>query len=575
MSPQSIVRALETGSMRAIVGAELTPSERESIAEYLTGKSLRTENVESEKNKGTCPKPALPFSVKPGAPEWNGWGGGSSNRRFQSTRLAGLSAVDVPHLKLKWAFGFEGASLAYSQPTIIGNRVFVGSENGKVFALDAASGCTQWSFQADAGVRTAIILGRIMGETSAHAAYFGDQGGEVYALDAANGRLLWKTHADSHPLAKITGALQLYGDRVYVPVSSLEEVAALNPGYECCRFRGSVLALDASTGAVDWKTYLIPDLPHPTRKSTAGTQLWGPSGAAVWSSPTLDRKGEVLYVGTGDSYSDPPADTSDAIVALRMDSGKILWVKQLTKGDASNVACLQHDPGIRANCPEADGPDFDFGSSPILASLPDGRSVLVVAQKSGLVYALDPERGGELLWQVRVAEGGSYGGVQWGPASDDENLYVAVSDAAISQSATLKGGTIQREKTLRPDKGGGLFALRLSNGEKVWYAPPLSCLNRANCSPAQSSAVSVIPGVIFSGSLDGHLRAYSTGDGRILWDFDTVQDFTTVNGVAARGGALDGPGPTVAGGILYTNSGYARFGGMPGNVLLAFSVDGK
>jgi polyvinyl alcohol dehydrogenase (cytochrome) len=562
--------------MRAVVGADLTPAQKEAIAKYLTGKSFRGEDMESRRTTGFCPEPTSPFTIAGDAPQWNGWGPGLSNRRFQSASGAGLSVADVPHLKLKWAFGFDGASLAFSEPTIIGNRVFVGSEKGTVFALDATSGCTLWSFQAEAGVRTAIIVGRPKGEMSAYAAYFGDQAGTVYALDAATGRLLWKTQADNHPLAAITGALQLYGDRVFVPVSSREEAAALNPHYECCRFRGSVLAVNARTGTLIWKTYLITDLPHPTRKSAAGAQLWGPSGAAVWSSPTLDPERNVLYIGTGDSYSDPPVNSSDAILALSMDSGTILWIKQLTTGDGFNLSCTLSDPAGRANCPKQNGPDFDFGASPILSSLPNGRRVLVVGQKSGIVYALDPDREGKLLWQVRLAEGGTLGGVQWGPAADDDKLYVAVSDVRMTRKLVTANGATQMQRTLRPDKGGGMFALRLSSGEKIWYAPPAAvCAKRTNCSPAQSAAVSVIPGTVFSGSLDGHLRAYSSKDGRVLWDYDTVRDFTTINGVAAHGGSLDGPGPTIAGRIVYTNSGYARFGGTAGNVLLAFSVDGK
>jgi polyvinyl alcohol dehydrogenase (cytochrome) len=325
-----------------------------------------------------------------------------------------------------------------------------------------------------------------------------------------------------------------------------------------------VLALDAATGKIIWKTYTVSDPPRPTRKNKAGTQLWGPSGVAVWSAPTIDRKRHALYAATGDSYSDPPAPTADAILALDTDSGKILWVRQMTAGDAFNLACPSPD---KSNCPEANGPDFDFGSSPVLVELAGGRRMLIAGQKSAVVYALDPDRAGEPLWHTRVGRGGTLGGIQWGPAADNDRAYVALSD--IVRRVTPMG------LELDPKSGGGLFALRLANGEIDWSAPPPGCGDRRPCSPAQSAAVTAIPGVVFSGSSDGHLRAYSAKSGKIVWGFDTMREYETVNGVPARGGSLDGPGPVIAGGMLYVNSGYGAMGGIPGNVLLAFSVEGK
>jgi polyvinyl alcohol dehydrogenase (cytochrome) len=573
MSPESIVRTLETGSMREVAGS-LTPAERDAIAKFLTGKSPGTPaGGAAHASAGLCASAAKSFSFDPGAPQWNGWSVDVDNRRFQSASMAGISAADVPALQLKWAFGFEGDSITFGQPTIAAGTVFVGSQQGKVFSLNAASGCIQWSFQAEAGVRTAITVGTLGKEPTRYAAYFGDQRGRVYAVDAATGRLLWKVQADPHPQTRVTGSPVLWDGRLYVPVSSADEVASIDPHYQCCRFRGSLLALDAATGAQVWKTYLIDEAPQPTRKSALGTQLWGPSGVAVWSAPTLDSQHKILYLGTGNNYSSPATPNSDAIVALQMDTGKLLWSRQLTAVDTYNSSCRT----TLENCPEVKGPDFDFGSSPILTALPGGHRILVAGQKSGLVYGLDPDDAGKVLWHVRVGEGGVNGGVQWGSAADDDKAYVAVSDVTRTRHETTINGQRMVTRTLDPSKGGGVFALRLSSGEMVWKtpAPESGCQSRANCSPAQSAAVSLLPGIVFSGALDGHLRAYSTDDGRIVWDFDTVRDFSAVNGVPAHGGALDGPGPTIAGGMLYVNSGYGRYGGMPGNALLAFSVDGK
>lgn len=301
-----------------------------------------------------------------------------------------------------------------------------------------------------------------------------------------------------------------------------------------------------------------------------GTQLFGPSGGAVWSSPTLDVTRRTIYIGTGDSYSDPPAPTADAILALDLDSGAIKWVSQLTAGDAWNLACGGVDA---ANCPAAPGPDHDFGSPPMLVTLPNGDRRLIVGQKSGVVYGLDGASG-KVLWSTRVGQGGVLGGVEWGSATDGQYAYVALSDQTM-KPAKAGGAIVIGQTTLDPTIGGGLFALRVTDGAKTWSAAPPVCGGLPTCSPAQSAAITAIPGVIFSGSIDGHLRAYLATDSRVVWDFDTARDFKTVNDVAAHGGSIDVGGPAVAEGIVLTTSGYPTFGGRSGNVLLALSVDGR
>jgi len=333
------------------------------------------------------------------------------------------------------------------------------------------------------------------------------------------------------------------------------------------------VAYAAQSGKPLWKTFMIAEAPHKTSVSKAGTQLWGPSGAGVWSSPTLDPQSRVLYVATGNNYSNPVTNTSDAVLALNMDTGKILWTQQTTPNDAHNSSCFPFMDATQSNCPAKSGSDFDFGASPILATT-RGRQVLVAAQKSGVVYGLNPGKGGTVTWQTRIGKGGSLGGIEWGAAADDQNVYVALSDCDWKTLERTKDGQKVSVVDLDPDKGGGLFALRLADGVRVWNTPtPPTCAGREHCSPAQLAAVTAIPGVIFSGSLDGHLRAYSSRTGRILWDYDTIRNFSTVNGVPAHGGSLNGPGAVVVGGMIYINSGYGRFGEAPGNVLLAFSVE--
>jgi len=513
-----------------------------------------------------CRATAGDFANPLTGPAWNGWGVNTNNTRYQQAGAAGFTAADVPRLKLKWAFGFPGELSADSQPTIVGGRVFVGTQSGNVYSLRATTGCIHWYFQAAAAVRAAVSVGRIeTGSGPRFAAFIGDRAANVYAVDAATGQLIWKTKIDSHSVARVTGAPVFHNGRLYVGAASGEETSGSLPDYECCTFRGSLVALNAATGAQIWKTYTIPEEPRPTKKNKIGTQMRGPSGAPIWTSPVIDVRRNAVYATTGNNYSDPPTGNSDAFVAFDLDSGKILWSRQMLASDAWNTACRLTD---RTNCAESEGPDFDFASAPILVSLPNGRRALVAGQKSGMVHAIDPDRQGAILWQVRVGKGGINGGVQWGSAADQANVYVALSDIARI--------AIPNSQATEPDPktGGGMFALRLTDGQRVWYKAPPSCRDRKRCSPAQSAAVSAIPGVVFSGSVDGHLRGYSTSNGNIVWDFDTVRDYETINGVPAKGGSMNVGGPAIGGGAIFVNSGYVQ-NGIPGNVLLAFSVDGK
>jgi polyvinyl alcohol dehydrogenase (cytochrome) len=565
MSPEGVETAL-TGGMMMIQGIVMTSADIRAVSTFVTGKQFGGDAMPKQafcKDAGAWPSDPLSGA------HWTGWGG-EDNRRFETAATAGLPASDVPKLKLKWAFGIPGVLRAYGQPAVAGGRVFIGTGTRKVFALDASSGCVHWMFDAENGVRTSVSLGRV---GNRWAAYFGDQGGWAYAVDARTGEQIWKSRVESYPGALITGAPVLYEGHLYVPVSSGEEVLGAAPDYECCKFRGSLSSLDASTGKIVWKSYTIPDEPKPVRKNGRGTQQWGPSGAGVWSAPAIDAKRHAIYVTTGDSYSVPAARTSDAFVAFDMATGKILWSRQMTEGDAFNVACGGGGRG-GGNCPEAKGPDFDFGASPILVNLANGKRALVAGQKSGVVHAVDPDQQGEVLWQTRLGHGSAAGGIEWGSAADDQNVYVALSDVrnrrpAAGGNKTIFGGYGE----LDPAAGGGMFALSLKTGERVWTTPAPECGDRKGCSPAQSSAVTVIPGVAFSGDLGGRLHAYSTKDGKIVWEVETAHEFETVNGVKANGGAMDGPGPVVVGGILYVNSGYGFNGGMPGNVLLAFGVE--
>ncbi len=432
----------------------------------------------------------------------------------------------------------------YSQPTIAGGRVFFGADTGYVYSLDAKSGCLAWGFQAAAGVRNAVSIGPVKGHAgSAFAAYFGDLRGNVYALDAATGKALWIVSVDQHPLAAVTGSPILHKGRLYVPVASREEAAGGGPDYPCCTFRGSIVALDANTGKQIWKTHIIDQKPKPTKKNSRGVQLYAPSGAGIWDTPSIDEARGLMYIGTGDAYSKPPVPpTTDAVMALELATGKTRWVVQHTPNDAWLVGCETSNPS--ENCPTEIGPDYDFGASPIMRTLDDGRTIVVSGQKSGEVFAQDV-RDGKVIWKATLVDRLARGEITFGGAADEQKAYF---------------GT----------RSGAVWALDLKTGDKKWTTPVAPVPQRQ---AGQTAALTVIPGVVFSGGQDGILRAFSSADGKPIWQFDTVRDFMTTNNVAAKGGAMGAPGPTIAGGMLFVGSGYTGLGnGRGGNVLLAFEA---
>ena len=549
MSVQHIVTALSPTGVMAVQGKDLTDAQRLAVASYLSGGGIAA----GDPAVGACAS-KTPLPDLTSQPMWNGWGNDVHNTRFQNAKAAGLTAAEVPKLTLKWAFAFQGATSSSGQPTVAGGRVFVGNTNTMFYSLDLKTGCTYWTFKADGGVRNAPSIARVNVDGAPRTVVmFGDVRANVYGLDADTGQQLWKIKVDNHQFARITGAPTYHAGRLYVPVSSTEEVPGGNEKYPCCTFRGSVVALDAAKGTQIWKTYMIDEEPRIVGKNAIGTPIWKPAGAAIWTSPTIDPDKNRLYVATGNAYTEPAAATSDAVVALDMTSGKVAWVQQATPNDAYLVRCKA---GV-GNCPGDLGPDFDFGNSPILRTLQGGRRVLSLGQKSGIVYGMAPDENGKILWQMRAGKGGELGGIEWGSAADERNIYVPISDVLHP-----------------PAEAGGLVAYDLATGKELWRtpAPALNCTGGPGCTGAQSAAISVMPGVVFSGSVDGHLRAYSTADGKIIWQFNTMQPFETVNGVTGQGGSIDAAGPVIAGGMVLTNSGYGQWRGKAGNVLLAFGL---
>ena len=550
MSPERIYDALTIGVMK-VQGDQLTDDQKKMLATFLSGRPLGSMKAGDAKDMPNQCASNPPLGDPASGPSWNGWSPDVVNSRFQSAKAARLRAGQVPRLKLKWAFGYPTGLSAYSQPTVVSGRIFIGTDIGYVYSIDASSGCVYWSYPARGNVRGAVTVAPIKGHPATkYAVYFGDAHANIYAVDAQNGKELWMTRVDDHFVARITAAPKVYGGLMYVPVSSSEEFSASNLDYPCCTGRGSVVALDANTGARVWKTYFVGE-PKPTRKNSRGVQQYSPSGAGIWNSPTIDAKRGALYVGTGDGQSRPVPETTDAVVALDLKTGEILWHFQAQADDAFMGGCS--GPEKTDNCPDPNGPDQDIGNSPILRKLANGKSVVVFGMKNGTVTALDPDNKGAVVWTTHVVDipkgqehtfAALLNGVVWGGAADDKNVYYGL-------------------------QSGGMVALKLATGDVVWRA---AFPKPAGARVINSAAATMMPGVVFLAGSDGALHALSTADGRVLWEYDTAQKFDTVNKVEARGGAIASIGPSIVNGMLFIGSGYAVTGSNFGNVLLAFSV---
>ena len=549
----TILNAMNNGVMRAQASA-LSATEREVLAGFLAGEAMAP------------PKPILacadPMSelASSDATAMQGWGGNAENRRHSDG--AGLDRNNVDQLALKWVFAYPGALRARSQPLVHDGVIFVGSQSGDIYALDLESGCAHWTYSAGAEVRSSLSLGLVPGRDDP-VLYMGDFSATVHAIDASDGSLVWRSSVGDHPDATITGSPKLHAGSLYVPISSSEWATAADPGYACCTFRGGVVSVDAASGELNWRAHVIEEPAVETGETNPfGAARKGPAGAPVWNSPTIDAERGVLYVGTGEAYTSPAADTSDAVLAFSLATGERQWAKQLLGGDAWNMACFI---GEAANCPEEDGPDLDIGASTVLWS-GDGSDYLLVGQKSGDVYALDPNKGGAIVWHNKVGRGGFLGGVHWGMSANGDSLFVPIADTTITGRFT---GPVSP----------GIHALDPTSGEVRWYTPSVADCNGKSpipvCDQGMSAAITSTDQLVFAGSLDGNLNVYDSLSGEILWSFDTFGDFEAVSGDTALGGSIESDGPVLYKGHVVINSGYQFGARMPGNALMVFALQPK
>ena len=556
LPPDSIMTALTSGSMSRYA-ENLSSSELRSLTEYLLGQRIDAHQTIPAIPMCGIDRARFDVSRIPAASNW-----GYETSRF--VEESGLDRNDVSALSLKWAVAFPGASRARSLPVVAYGAVYVGSQDGTIYALDLETGCVRWKNRVSAEVRTGLVVERMNPDSGDNPrAFFGDLIGRIHAIDAFSGRLLWSVHADIHSGATITGNPIIEGHKLFVPVSSLEVLTAADPNYSCCTFRGSIIAIDIDTGRVAWRHYTIPEPPVHRAKSAAGVAMLGPSGAAVWGSPTIDRANGVIYHGSSENYSSPADENSDAVFAVDISTGERLWRTQLLAGDAWNGGCY-FGGSEHPNCPSEKGPDFDIAAPPLLIQLQAEKNILVVGQKSGVVHGLDPSQKGAILWQKRVGTGGVYGGVHFGMANEGSRVYVPIMDILVDSVGDTFPGK----------KFSGIHAIDAATGELLWsQLPSAQCDQKKNCHAGISAAVTAIPGIVFAGHVDGMLRAYNGDDGKILWEIDTAQDFETLNGVIAHGGSISGSGPAVGDGHLLVNSGYDFGDLMPGNLLMSFTTD--
>jgi len=578
MSFDDIMLSLEFGRMQP-QAAGINKIDKAAIARYLSADSKIDE---SWMVAAQCDDSSINLAevISPN------WGLGQHNQRYLSDELAGINLENVGRLKLKWAFAYPQVTAARSQPVLTADTLFVGAKSGDLFALDRSSGCIKWRFKADSSVRSAVIMGERAGKPTL---FFGDTLSSAYAVDAASGQLLWKKSLSLFPTSVITGSPAYHEGTIYMPISSYEIAAAGMPNYPCCHSHGAVVALNVDSGEKRW-TWHAMGKATPQGKNAAGGMRFGPSGASVWTTPTIDASRGVLYIGTAENMSHPATDTSDAIIALNLNDGQIRWKYQALKNDVWNAACLNGGP----NCPENAGQDFDFGASVIMTQNSEGKDLLLAGQKSGAVYALDPDghsKGqGKVIWTNFETRNTVYSpnpGVHWGMAVAGQTLFVPIADSDRPFP----------DYQARP----GVYALDVSTGKALWgnqvtrsceYKKPLSGsfgleamrkkedgIEGENASSqcsfhfSISAAITATDELLMAGGLDGILRAYNNRTGDIVWQTETAKAFDTVNGVAGHGGAIDVDGPVMGGGMLFIHSGYSMFGQLPGNVLLAFEVE--
>lgn len=548
-NPNAIFHALNAGIMQP-QAVSLSEDQKILIAEYLTGKRYNRDRIE----RFTACAAGIGDLDLAAASNWNGWGNDLGSQRYQSAAGTSINSNNIKDLEVSWSFGVEGASASRAQPAIIDGVMFMGSPSGQVYALDLESGCHYWTYAAISEVRAAVtvVKAATLDKTLVIVA---DQSNRVYALDAQSGEKIWHADPDANPWAVSTGAPVVYGDRVFVPVSSMEVAGAGNPQHVCCTFRGNVAALDLNTGEKLWHTFIMEEASE-VGKNSVGNAILAPSGAPIWGSASFDVKRNRVYVGSGQNYNRPTSDTSDSVIAFDATTGNMDWVYQSTANDAFTMGCA--GASEHPNCPDP-GPDVDIGAPILSTTLSNRQDILVAGTKGAVVFGLDPDNEGAVLWETRVGRGSPLGGIHWGMTFLGDTVYVPVSDR-------LPGGSAPAQP--------GLHAIDMKTGEVLWYAEaPNRCVGVGfSCSNAYSGPATAIDDLVVVGALNGVLFGHDKDSGEVVWELDTKVDYETVNNVPASGGSIDATGPVFSGDYMVVNSGYATFGQLAGNALIVYKL---
>ncbi len=526
----------------------LSSEEKIGISEYITGGKVSTSLPEPNFCKSNN-EPIVLVEEN----SYKEWGYDKENSRYTKSNL---NSQNAKKLKLKWVFAYPAASRARSQPSISGNTIFVGGQNLYLYALDRQTGCVRWRTKVDGEIRSAPA---IYFSEKGNFLFAGDYEGNVYKINPYNGEKIWVKSLRYHPRVILTGSLRVDNDIIYVPLSSREWADGADPEYQCCSFRGGIMALDVAGGNELWTSYSIPLPPKGTGKfNNMGVEILAPSGVPVWNSPTFDTVKNLIYYGTGEAYSSPAAETSDSVIAINKLNGDIEWVYQAESGDAWNMGCFVE---ADANCPEQDGPDWDFGASVVLANI-DGKSVLFAGRKSGHVYGLDPDNKGKPLWIKRIGKGGFAGGVHWGMATDNKSIFAAVADTNFINK--FPGPATP-----------GIYSLDGISGEINWRFTPIDrCPENTKpaCDIGISAALTATNDLVIGGGFDGWLYVLNKNTGELIWEFNTAIDFSSFTNVPSNGGSIESDGPVIIDNNIFINSGYQYGGRLGGNVLLNFEI---
>jgi polyvinyl alcohol dehydrogenase (cytochrome) len=551
------LREVMTEGVMKDIGATLSQQDMTNVVAYLTfgqqqAPTQWTDAIMCAADRRAV-NTAAPVTVA-------GFGFNQNQTRALTAKEAGLKKADMKNLDVAWAIAFPGQG-GGTGPAILGDTLFIVG-GGRLLALDAASGCLKWSYAANS--RNTPAIGDIGGRKVLAMA----SGRDIHVVDAASGELVWKSSGQPQHGSggQIRGGVVFAGDKIIVPLSASGVASGMNPRAECCSGHGSVVALNAADGKHAWEWHTMPEPTYNGQVNSVGVKQRGPSGAPIWSVPLVDVKRNRVIVTSGENTSHPATDTSDAIIALDLATGKVAWQYQAMAADVWNMACDVGTGNNGPNCPVlfgGDGRDYDFGAGAVIAKGRNNKDVILAGQKSGHAWALDADTG-KLLWSQRIGEGTALGGVHWGIAVDGGNLIVPINDPIIGPDPNW------------PSKAG-MYAFDIKTGKPKWsYAARPNCAGErgtriANCDTKYgfSAAPIVVDGAIIGGTLGGEVYVLDGRNGKVLKTFDTTAPVTTINPVAGKGGSIDAHGISAGAGMIFINSGYGSFSQTPGNVFFA------